>query len=104
MSRSIEFIRDGKLEKLYFQILDVEMMSQSYRTRVLSTLNWNTAQDKVRGLLHAFKSMESAIEVQKTLKKWSIFRSVEHNNERSTRNALEDTDGVHCTTTRHQLL
>lgn len=67
-TKSIEFLRDGSLEKLYFQILDVELMSQSYRTRVLANLNWNTAQDKVRGLLHSFKSMENTIAAQKTLK------------------------------------
>ena len=66
----------SELEKLYFQVTDVEMMSQSYRTRVLEELNWSSAQDKVRGLLHKFKSMERALDVSKTLKTYYLSRFV----------------------------
>ena len=51
-------------------------MSQSYRTRVLEELNWSSAQDKVRGLLHKFKSMERALDVSKTLKTYYLSRFV----------------------------
>ena len=70
-SSSIEFVREGDLEKLYFHLEESKKMSQIYRNRVLDGLNWSSAQDKVRDFIEKFNRMKGAMRVQEKLKsKW----------------------------------
>ena len=70
-SSSIEFVREGDLEKLYFHLDESKKMSQIYRNRVLDGLNWSSAQDKVRDFIEKFNRMKGAMRVQEKLKsKW----------------------------------
>lgn len=70
-SRSIEFMRNAELEKLYFRFSELKMMSQVHRSRVLEELDWSSPQDKVRCFVEKFENIRGTLKVQQSLRgKW----------------------------------
>jgi hypothetical protein len=68
MTRSIEFLREQSLEKLYFRFPEKDMMSQIHRDRVLAELDYSTPQNKARAFISQFDKITGTLAFQKKLK------------------------------------
>eukprot|EP00041_Stephanoeca_diplocostata_P038566 m.1528282 g.1528282 ORF g.1528282 m.1528282 type:complete len:3000 (-) comp25237_c1_seq15:596-9595(-) len=74
-TRSIEFMRSGRVQKVYFRKPDTSI-PQTIKSEILLTLNLASPQEKVRSFLNMFDEISRKLKFQEKLQKHFVTRLI----------------------------
>jgi hypothetical protein len=74
-SASIEFVRNGELQKVYFRRPDI-LLSQRQRNEILLAVNRATPQEKVRDFVQQLPAIRRKLQFQTRLQRYAALRLV----------------------------